>query len=92
MNVTSSSLTMTDVAKIFGIQRKTLIEWLQQHRWIFKRRDSNIWSAYQSHVQSKELVVVPREVISATGTVRLVPQVRITAVGLYALQQHIIAT
>jgi len=86
------AMCLTDAAKHLGVQRKRLLAWMRENRWIYRRAGSARWVAYQ-----------PREVagllehkvtllgVDEEGGQRLASQVKVTAKGLTVLAQKMSA-
>lgn len=85
----TTGLCITDTAKILGIPPKEFFSWLHEHKWIFKRKDTQTWNAYQQRIKAKHVVLQAVEVASKTGTTKVVTQVRITDKGLKHLLKRV---
>ncbi|MGX9911761.1 phage antirepressor KilAC domain-containing protein [Bordetella bronchiseptica] len=48
------SLTITQAAKVLGVRRDTLTNWLAENGWVYRQNGS--WVAYQRHIQSGRLM------------------------------------
>lgn len=84
------TLCLTDTAKHLNIQRKRLLAWMRQNRWIYRREGSARWLAYQPRMVAGLLehrVTVLGE--DDLGDQRLASQVRVTAKGLAKLAELI---
>lgn len=46
----SGAICITDAAKQLQVQPSKLFAWLEQHRWIFRRKGSKRWVAYQPRI------------------------------------------
>lgn len=80
------SLCFTDAAKQLQIRRKDLLSWLSENKWIYRRRDSNDWIAYQERIQSGVLEhKVHLIAVRDDGSEKLKTQALITAKGLTKL-------
>lgn len=84
------TMCLTDAAKHLGMQRKRLLEWMREHRWIYRREGSTRWVAYQpreaSGLLEHKVTVLGTE---DDGEQRLASQVRVTPKGLAVLAQKI---
>jgi len=49
---TGGAICITDAAKHLQIQPSKLFNWMEQHRWIFRRQGSGRWIAYQPRITS----------------------------------------
>lgn len=47
------ALTFTQAAKLLGIKREQLIEWLRSNGWIYRQNDA--WVAYHEHIRNGRL-------------------------------------
>ncbi|MDP2244038.1 phage antirepressor KilAC domain-containing protein [Pseudomonas sp.] len=84
------TMCLTDAAKHLGVQRKQLLEWMREHRWIYRREGSTRWVAYQP----REAAGLLEHKVTVLGTEddgeqRLASQVRVTPKGLAMLAQKI---
>lgn len=50
------AICITDTAKQLQLQPSRLFSWLEQHRWIFRRKGSKRWVAYQPRITSGYMV------------------------------------
>lgn len=77
------ALCLTDAAKTLQMRRADLLQWMQEHAWIYKR-PGTAWLPYQPRVQQGLLVlkVITR---GENADVRLFDQVLITPKGLARL-------
>lgn len=50
------SICITDTAKQLQVQPSKLFAWLEQHRWIYRRKGSRRWVAYQPRITSGYMV------------------------------------
>lgn len=84
------TLCLTDAAKHLGVQRKRLIEWLREHRWIYRREGNAHWLAYQPRLSTglleHKVTVIG---LDDLGDQRLASQVRVTPKGLTVLAQKL---
>lgn len=84
------TLCLTDAAKHLGVQRKRLIEWLREHRWIYRREGNAHWLAYQPRLATglleHKVTVIG---LDDLGDQRLASQVRVTPKGLTVLAQKL---
>lgn len=82
------TLCLTDAAKHLGIQRKVLLAWMRENRWIYRREGSAHWLGYQPRLQAG--LLEHRVTVLGTeddGDQRLASQVRVTPKGLTVLAQ-----
>lgn len=82
------SMCLTDAAKHLGVQRKVLIAWLRENRWVYRREGSMRLVAYQPR-EASGLLEHKVSVIGLDddGEQRLAGQVRVTPKGLAMLAQ-----
>ncbi|WP_405120792.1 phage antirepressor KilAC domain-containing protein [Pseudomonas leptonychotis] len=84
------SMCLTDAAKHLGVQRKVLIAWLRENRWVYRREGSTRLVAYQpreaSGLLEHKVTVLG---LDDEGEQRLAGQVRVTPKGLAMLAQKI---
>jgi phage regulator Rha-like protein len=82
------SMCLTDAAKHLGVQRKVLIAWLPENRWVYRREGSTRLVAYQPReaagLLEHKVTVIGLE---DDGAQRLAGQVRLTPKGLAKLAQ-----
>lgn len=84
------AMCLTDAAKHLGIQRKRLLEWMRENRWIYRREGSARWVAYQPREAAGLLEhKVTLLGVDEEGDQRLASQVKVTAKGLALLAQKI---
>lgn len=84
------AMCLTDAAKHLGIQRKRLLEWMRENRWIYRREGSARWVAYQPREAAGLLEhKVTLLGLDEEGDQRLASQVKVTAKGLALLAQKI---
>lgn len=77
------ALCLTDAAKALQVRRTDLIQWMQQHTWIYKRQGT-AWLPYQPRVASGMLTL--KVVTRGEGAEeRLYDQVLVTPKGLARL-------
>ncbi|WP_072392626.1 Rha family transcriptional regulator [Pseudomonas sp. NFACC09-4] len=50
------AICITDTAKQLQVQPAKLFTWLEQHRWIYRRKGSKRWVAYQPRITSGYMV------------------------------------
>lgn len=86
----SGTMCLTDAAKHLGVRRAALIQWMKEHRWIYRREGCAHWLAYQPRQQNglldhKVTVIGVQE----NGDRRLASQVRVTPKGLALLAEKI---
>ena len=90
--ITNSGGTMclTDAAKHIGVQRKVLLEWMRENRWIYRRQGCARWLAYEPRL-SKGLLQHKVTVIGLDDEQqnRLASQVLVTPRGLAVLAQKL---
>lgn len=84
------TMCLTDAAKHLGIQRKQLLAWMRENRWIYRREGSTRWVAYQPReaaglLEHKVTVLG----LDEEGGRRLASQVLVTPKGLTVLAQKI---
>lgn len=86
----AGTMCMTDAAKHLNVPRKRLIDWMKEHRWIYRREGSARWLAYQPRQQAglldHKVTVIGLE---ENGDHRLASQVRITPKGLTVLAEKL---
>lgn len=84
------TLCLTDAAKHLGVQRKALLAWMRENRWIYRREGSAHWLGYQPRLQAG-LLEHRVTVLGAEddGAQRLASQVRVTPRGLTVLAQKL---
>ena len=76
---------ITDTAKQLQLRRKTLFTWLEDNKWIFKRKGRGSWIAYQSKINQGLLV---HKLGSVWGNFpEGIGQVRVTKKGLTKLAE-----
>lgn len=79
------AVCLTNAAKALQLRRNDLINWMQEHAWIFKRPGSN-WVGYQPRINSG--LLVHKVVTRGTGIEeRLYDQVLVTPRGLARLAE-----
>lgn len=84
------AMCLTDAAKHLGVQRKWLLGWMREHRWIYRRDGSARWVAYQPREAAGLLEhKVTLLGVNEEGDKRLASQVKVTAKGLVVLAQQI---
>lgn len=81
------SMCITNAAKTLGMRPKDLFQWMQAHRWIY-RRTSSSWIAYQDRLQAGWLEHKIATVERADGSEKVASQVLVTAKGLSVLARH----
>lgn len=84
------TMCLTDAAKHLGVQRKRLLEWMRENRWIYRREGCARWVAYQPReaaglLEHKVTVLG----LDDEGDRRLASQVLVTPKGLALLAQKI---
>ena len=81
----SGTTCITDTAKQLQLRRKTLFTWLEDNKWIFKRKGRGSWIAYQSKINQGLLV---HKLGSVWGNFpEGIGQVRVTKKGLTKLAE-----
>src|SRR5690606_19805771 len=84
------TLCLTDAAKHLGVQRKVLLIWMRENRWIYRRDGAAHWLGYQPRLQAG--LLEHRVTVLGTeddGAQRLASQVRVTPKGLTVLAEKI---
>ncbi|WP_285275260.1 phage regulatory protein/antirepressor Ant [Halopseudomonas bauzanensis] len=84
------TLCLTDAAKHLGVQRKVLLAWMRENRWIYRREGAAHWLGYQPRLQAG--LLEHRVTVLGTeddGAQRLASQVRVTPKGLTVLAQKV---
>lgn len=86
----SGTMCLTDAAKHLGVQRKWLLAWMRDNRWIYRREGSARWLAYAPRL-SAGLLEHKVTVIGLDDEQqdRLASQVRVTPRGLALLAQKL---
>ena len=86
----SGTMCLTDAAKHLGVQRKWLLSWMRDNRWIYRREGSAHWLGYQPRLSAglleHKVTVLGTE---EDGEQRLASQVRVTPRGLALLAQKL---
>ena len=83
-------LCLTDAAKTLGMQPRRLIDWLSQHRWIYKRDGKGSWIGYQDKIQTGYLHHSEYRYFSKSQQVELLnTQVLVTPKGLARIARAI---
>lgn len=81
------SLTVTQAAKVLGIKRDNLTNWLNANGWIYRQNGS--WVAYQQHIQNGRLIYKEaRYTDDLTGQETYRPYCHITSKGLVVLAEE----
>ena len=83
------AICITDAAKQLQVRPNQLFDWLQQNRWIYRRRNSTRWIAMEPRIQSGLLIhkvtaLCPDE---ETGVERAAFQPLVTPKGLVLLAE-----
>jgi len=82
------SLTITQAAKVLGVRRDTLTNWLAENGWVYRQNGS--WVAYQRHIQSGRLMYKEaRYTDEEIGQEVLRPYCHISPKGLTILAQEL---
>ena len=86
----SGTMCLTDAAKHLGVQRKWLLAWMRDNRWIYRREGSAHWLGYQPRLSAglleHKVTVLGTE---EDGEQRLASQVRVTPKGLTKLAEKL---
>lgn len=81
------ALTVTQAAKVLGIKRQDLTNWLHANGWMYRQNGS--WVAYQQHIQNGRLQFKEaRYTDENTGQECHRPYCHITPKGLAVLAKH----
>ena len=80
-----NKFAITDAAKMLGLRRKDLFQWLHAHSWIYKRTGSSTWHARSEKTKAGYLDtrIYPYE--DRSGNSQTQEQVMVTAKGLVKL-------
>ena len=83
------AICISDAAKHLQVQPSKLFAWLEQHRWIFRRKGSGRWTAYQPRITSGHLVhkVTSLKADPETGAERAAFDLLVTPKGLAHLAE-----
>lgn len=88
ISASDEDLTFTQAAKVLGVQRLFLRNWLQQHRWVYPQNGS--WVAYQPHINNGDLRYKEARYTDENTHQRVIkPYCHITPKGLTKLAQLI---
>lgn len=79
------TMNVTMAAKSLQVQPKALFNWLQAHKWIYRRTGGSSWVAYQDKIQQGLLQHKITTVERTDGSEKVVEQVLVTAKGLAKL-------
>ncbi|MEN2672548.1 phage antirepressor KilAC domain-containing protein [Herbaspirillum huttiense] len=83
------SLTVTQAAKVLGIKRGALTDWLSSNGWVYRQNGS--WVAYTQHIQNGRLLYKEaRYTDENTGQECHRPYCHITQKGLTVIAQRLI--
>ena len=82
------SLCITDAAKALQVPPRQLFDYLQNHRWIFRRHGTG-WLGYSEKTQSGMVEHKCYTIDRADGSQRVNEQVRITPKGLAKLARDL---
>ena len=77
------SVCLTDAAKLLQMRRDDLIQWMQEHSWIY-RRPGTPWLPYDPRVKSG-MLTLKVSTIGEDLTYRVIQQVKVTPKGLARL-------
>lgn len=84
------TMCLTDAAKHLGVQRKELLHWMADNRWIYRREGCAHWLGFAPRLQAglleHKVTVLGTE---EDGHQRLASQVRVTPKGLTLLAQKV---
>ena len=80
-------MCITDAAKDLGMKPRTLMAWLEQNRWVYRRGGASKPVAYQDRIQSGHLTHKVTAVQREDGTEKMVAQVIVTPKGLAKLAE-----
>ncbi|MBL4833628.1 MAG: phage antirepressor KilAC domain-containing protein [Pseudomonas sp.] len=84
------TMCLTDAAKHLGVQRKAMLAWMVEHRWIYRRAGCAHWLGFAPRLSAglleHKVTVLGTE---DDGEQRLASQVRVTPKGLTVLAQQI---
>lgn len=81
------ALTMTQAAKLLGIKRDTLTNWLSTNGWVYRQNGS--WVAYQQHIHNGRLLYKEAKYTDETTSQEVYrPYCHITPKGLAYLAQQ----
>ena len=81
------ALTVTQAAKVLGIKREALTNWLHANGWMYRQNGS--WVAYQQHIQNGRLQFKEARYTDAnTGQECMRPYCHILPKGLAILAKH----
>lgn len=82
------ALTITQAAKVLGVKRESLTNWLSANGWVYRQNGS--WVAYQQHIQNGRLLYKEaRYTDEQTGQGAYRPYCHITPKGLAKLAEVI---
>ena len=83
------AICITDAAKHLQIQPSKLFNWMEQHRWIFRRQGSGRWTAYQPRITSGYMIhkVTSLKADPETGAERAAFDPLVTPKGLSRLAE-----
>jgi len=84
------TMCLTDAAKHLGVQRKAMLAWMVEHRWIYRRAGCAHWLGFAPRLSAG--VLEHKVTVLGTeddGEQRLASQVRVTPKGLTVLAQQI---
>ncbi|WP_223483713.1 Rha family transcriptional regulator [Pseudomonas sp. A-RE-19] len=85
----SGAICITGAAKHLQLQPSKLFNWMEQHRWIFRRQGSGRWTAYQPRITSGYMIhkVTSLKADPATGAERAAFDPLVTPKGLVRLAE-----
>lgn len=81
------AMCVTSAAKSLQVKPKDLFQWLEAHRWMFRRQGTS-WQAYQDKLDAGVLKHKVTTIRVDNGPDRVQTQVLVTAKGLTALAEH----
>lgn len=81
ISASKGDFNISVTAKHLEMRPKDLFDWLQAHRWIFKRTSKGAWIAYQPKISSGLLRHVENSYFNKAGEMCISTQVVVTAKG-----------
>jgi len=68
---------VTDAAKVLGMRPTDLFEWLNQHKWTYRRPNGGAWIAYQDRIDGgflvNKVITLPGKVVIVNGREETMP-------------------